>query len=134
MTRMCGEYAPANRLLAAPLEGATGVSFIFDKRFLAYIHSHTPRQPIADLPSDTEVLQELGGHAMQQFERLTWVYLPLPPGEKILSISYASDEDKPRINRPAMIVGARHPGTILTLLMLFYRLRPDWPGPSLSAT
>lgn len=104
ITRMCGEWAKANRFQATAISGATGLTFIFEKEYLAHVHAHTLRAPIAELPHDTNVLRELGGEVMEQFSTLAFVHLPLPPGEKILAISYGSDGRRGRIRRPGMIV------------------------------
>ncbi|KAJ3474782.1 hypothetical protein NLG97_g9699 [Lecanicillium saksenae] len=80
LTRMCGDLIPANRFEITYIKGATGITFIFDKNFLAHLHAHTPKAPVAKLPHDTHVLKQLGGSAMEQFSQLAWVYLPLPPG------------------------------------------------------
>lgn len=108
LSRMCGHAVPANRFRVSYLRGATGVTFIFHSTFLVQIHAHTPRNPIAGLPHDTHILKEIGGSPMDQFSDLAWVYLPLPPGEKILSISLGTDGRTQRIRRPGLIVGVSH--------------------------
>ncbi|KAJ6786317.1 hypothetical protein PWT90_09328 [Aphanocladium album] len=112
LTRMCGEVVPANRFQIAYIEGATGITFIFDKNFLAHIHAHTPKSTVAELPHDTHVLKQLGGTAMEQFSHLACVYLPLPPGEKLLAIGWGTDGRTHRIRRPGLIAYTRLAGTV----------------------
>ncbi|TQV96615.1 hypothetical protein V2A60_002998 [Cordyceps javanica] len=111
-TRMCGQMVPANRFQTAHLGGATGLTFIFHSHFLAHIHAHTPKYPIARLPHDTCVFKEIGGPPMEEFSDLAWIYLPLPAGDKILSIAFGTDGRTQRIQQPGMMIKTKLAGTV----------------------
>ncbi|KAM3515264.1 hypothetical protein MY11210_001157 [Beauveria gryllotalpidicola] len=106
LARMCGQMAPANRFQTAQLAKATGVTFIFHRNYLAHIHAHSLEYPVARLPHDTEVLADIGGPLMEEFfSSLVWIYLPLPLGEKILSISFGTERGVQRMQQPNILVG-----------------------------
>lgn len=118
LARMCGEMMSGSRYQIAYVGGASGITFIFDNNFLAHIHAHTPKFPIAELPHETQVLKQLGGQAMQHFRQLSYVYLPLPPGEKLLAISWSTDKKTHRVRRPGLMVNLCQPSIARLLLIL----------------
>ncbi|ATY61052.1 hypothetical protein A9K55_005974 [Cordyceps militaris] len=112
LSRFCGQQVSASRFQTAYLEGATGITFVFHNTFLAHIAAHNPRNPLAQLPYDTDVLEEVGGSPMEEFSELAWTYVPLPPGDKILSIGFSTDGWQQRIVRPGMMIHTKLAGTL----------------------
>lgn len=98
-----------SRFLAFPLKGISGLSFVSGDCVFISIHAHTRAQPLAELPHDIAVYQEIGRPKLYQLSDLTWLYLPMPPGEEILAIGICSSSTGNRLLRPCIVVRGKNP-------------------------
>ena len=77
--QMLGSAAHVSWLTAVDLRGITGLTFFTSNGVIYAVHAHSPRNPVAELPS--------GCLPEWKKQIVTWVYIPVAPNDQIKEIA-----------------------------------------------
>ncbi len=104
--QMLGSVPHASWFTAIDLRGISGLTFFTAGGIIYAIHAHSPRKPVAKFPSGC--MPELNKHI------LTWVYVPVAPGDEIEEVAFRGQEVG--LARPHCLVVSH--GEVVRLSML----------------